>query len=105
MQYFPDRNSDIKVVIKNNRPSKSSIYSAYRPAFKVKDDYLTTGIIRLIDCDELLYGETAIAEIWFITPEVYPHSLTIGQTIQFQEGAIVHGVAIITEIYNKILEK
>lgn len=40
MKYFPDSCSDIEVIIKNKRPSRSSICSGYRPAFKVKsEDY------------------------------------------------------------------
>lgn len=105
MKYFPDRKADVEVIIKNNRPSKSDICSCYRPAFKVKDDYLTSGIIRLIDCEVLAYGKKSSAEIWFITPELYPNCLEVGQTIQFQEGKIVHGFATITKINNKVLEK
>ena len=105
MKFFPDNNADIEAVIHNDRPSKGDICSGYRPAFKVKDDYLTSGIIRLIDCEELNYGENSLAEIWFITPELYPKCLEVGQTIQFQEGKIVHGFATITKINNKILEK
>lgn len=105
MKYFPDSCSDIEVIIRNKRPSRSNICSGYRPAFKVKDDYLTTGIIKLIDIDELLYDDEAKAEIWFITPELYSNCLEVGQIIQFQEGKIVHGFATITKIKNKILEK
>lgn len=57
MKHFPDGNADIEVIIQNSRPSKSCVCSGYRPAFKVKEDYLTTGIIRLIDCEELEYGK------------------------------------------------
>ena len=105
MPYFPNISSDIEVVIKNERPSKSHFCSGYRPSFKVKEDYLTAGIIRLIGCETLSYGETSPAEIWFISPEFYPNCLEVGQTIQFQEGKTVHGFAIITKINNKILEK
>lgn len=105
MKYFPNSIADIEVVIKNNRPSKSNICNGYRPNFKIKDDYLTSGIIRLIDCEELVYGKEAGAEIWFITPEFYPNCLEVGQIIQFQEGKIIHGFATITKINNKILEK
>ena len=98
-------NADIEVIIKNNRPSKKNICSGYRPAFKVQDDYLTTGIIKLIDCDELSYGEQSVDEIWFITPELYPSCLEVGQKIQFQEGKLNNGFIIITKINNKMLEK
>ena len=105
MKYFPESNADIEVIIKNNRPSKCNICSGYRPAFKVKDDYLTTGIIKLINCDVLSYGEQSVAEIWFITPELYPFCLEVGQKIQFQEGKLNNGFIIITKINNKMLEK
>lgn len=104
MKYFPNSSSDIEVVIRNKRPSRNNICSGYRPAFKVKDDYLTTGIIRLIGIDELPYDNEAKAEIWFITPELYPNCLKVGQVIQFQEGKIIHGFATITKIKNKNLE-
>jgi len=104
MKHFPDSSSDIEVIIKNKRPSKSDICSGYRPAFNVKEDYLTTGIIRLIDIDDLSYDDEAMAEIWFITPELYPNCLRVGQVLQFQEGQIIHGFATITKIKNKNLE-
>jgi elongation factor Tu len=105
MIHFPNIKADIEVMIKNNRPNKDNLYTGYRPAFKVKEDYLTTGLIRLIDCDELSYGEENIAEVWFITPEQYPNCLEVGQTIYFQDGAKVQGFVTITKINNKILEK
>ncbi len=105
MRYFPNNSADIEVIIKNKRPSKSNICSGYRPAFKVKDDYLTTGIIRLIDTEELAYNNECMAEVWFITPEFYPNCLKVGQIIQFQEGQLIHGFVTITKINNKDLEK
>ena len=105
MLCYPDTNADIEVIIKNNRPSKDNLYTGYRPAFKVKEDYLTTGLIRLIDCDEVRYGKETIAEVWFVAPEHYPHCLEVGQTIHFQDGAKVQGFVTITKINNKILEK
>lgn len=104
MMNFPNINSDVEAIIKNKRPSKRDFISGYRPAFKVKEDYLTTGIIRFIGTDKLSYDNEAKAEIWFLTPEFYPNCLKVGQVIQFQEGAIVHGFATITKIKNKILE-
>lgn len=104
MKNFPKISADVEVIISNKRPSRRNIYSGYRPAFKVKEDYLTTGIIRLIGTDELSYDNEAKAEIWFLTPEIYPHCLKVGQVIPFQEGKIIHGFATIIKIKNKILE-
>lgn len=97
--------ADIEAIVKNEKPSKNIIISGYRPAFKVKEDYLTTGEIKFKTCNEIKFGEQAIAEIRFITPEFYPSSLEIGQIIPFQEGGIINGYATIIKIYNKILEK
>lgn len=105
MEPFWHKDADIKAIIHNERPSKSSIYSGYMPAFKVKDDYLTSGRIKLVDCDELKYGEDAFAEIRFITPEAYPHCLHNGQIIRFQEGCVIHGFIKVIEINNKLLER
>ena len=104
MKNFPKISADVEVIIRNKRPSRRNIYSGYRPAFRVKEDYLTTGIIRLIGTDELSYDNEAKAEIWFLTPEFYPHCLKVGQVIPFQEGKIIHGFATIIRIKNKILE-
>ena len=104
MKYFPDGCSDIEVIIKNKRPSRSNICSGYRPAFKIKDDYLTTGIIKLVGVDELQYDDETMAEIWLLSPEFYPNCLKVGQVIQFQEGQIIHGFATITKVKNKDLE-
>lgn len=105
MKFFPNRESDIEGVITNNKPSKRYICSGYRPAFRVKNDYLTTGVINLIGRENLECGEESPAEIWFITPEFYPNCLEVGQIIQFQEGSEVHGFIKITKIRNKVLEK
>lgn len=103
--FFPKTEADIVARITNARPSKTCFISGYRPAFRIKDDYLTTGIIRLINQDELAYGDSATAEIWFITPEYYPHCIEQGQRIVFQEGATIHGYITVTQINNKLLEK
>ncbi len=105
MIYLPQRKPDIEVVIKNLRPSKSNICNGYRPAFKICDDLLSSGIIKFNTCEELAYGKECIAEVWFITPDFYPRCINIGDIIPFQEGNIVHGTATITKINNKILEK
>ena len=74
---FPNSRLDVEAIIRNKRPSKRNIYSGYRPAFKVKDDYLTTGIIKLIGVDELTYDNEVKAVIWLLTPEVYPNCLKV----------------------------
>ena len=103
--FFPKTRADIVARIINSRPNKNCVASGYRPAFKIRTDYLTTGVIKLIGQEELAHGDEGMAEIWFITPEYYPHCLEVGQTIQFQEGAIIHGYIEVVQINNKQLEK
>ena len=105
MKSLYEQSVDVEAMIKNLRPSKNIIYNGYRPAFKVKSNYLTSGEIRFKDVREIEFGDIALAEIRFITPQCYPHCLEIGQVLEFQEGFSVHGYATITKIYNKILEK
>lgn len=105
MNRFEKPIADVEAIIKNIRPSKNVICSKYRPAFKVKEDYLTSGEIRFMACEKINYGEEAIAEVRFISPEFYPKSLEIGQVIPFQEGNTIHGYATITKINNKTLQK
>lgn len=100
-----DQNADIEALVQNKRPSKNSIHNGYRPAFKIKEDYLTSGEIRFKTITELKYGEEALAEIRFITPEYYGACLYEGQILVFSEGSIVHGHAKIMKIHNKSLEK
>lgn len=80
-------------------------YSGYRPSHLVIDDYLTSGEHEYLDKDEVLPGESAKTNIWFITPEVYPHSMWIGKEIKVQEGGHIVGHAKVTRIFNKLLEK
>src|ERR1044071_1842613 len=84
---------------------QSPALSGYRPAHKVRDDYLTTGIHTYFDCDQVLPGQTVRGSITFITPEVYSHCLWVGREVDVQEGSRVVGRARITKIRNPVLEK
>ena len=81
------------------------VLSGYRPAHKVRDDYLTTGYHTYLDCDQVLPGQTARCSIEFLSPEAYPHSLWAGREIDVQEGDRLIGRVRITKIFNPLLEK
>ena len=95
---------DIKALVTNKRTSGKFFATGYRPAFQILDDYLTTGEITLINKDILQVNETGEAFIRFLTPEVYPKSLSIGKKIVFQEGDFITGEIIVVAIFNHILE-
>jgi len=98
----PDVEAEITLLAEGGRQTPA--YSGYRPAHKVRDDYLTTGVHHYIGCDELLPGQTVRGTITFITPEIYPHCLWVGRVIDIQEGGRVVGRARITRIMNALLE-
>ena len=95
---------DVKAIIRLNHVRKSPAVSGYRPAHRVKEDYLTTGTHTYIGTDVLYPGASCEATIIFLSPEYYPHCLYVGQIIDIQEGSRIVGTAEITEIYNKLLE-
>ncbi|MCL2587042.1 MAG: hypothetical protein FWE31_02260 [Firmicutes bacterium] len=97
-------NYDVIATVSNQRNSRNPFYTGYRPAFAIHNNYITSGEIRLLGTNQVKYREEIEAQIRFLTPEVYPKCLWVGKKIAFQEGAEIHGFAIITEILNKSLE-
>lgn len=78
--------------------------NGYRPQYKVKDDYQTSAEHFFIDRESINPGEAAIAHVWFLTPEAYPHSLWVGRRIAVSEGSHVIGEATIKTIFNPLLQ-
>jgi translation elongation factor EF-Tu-like GTPase len=99
--HTPDVEAEITLLAEGGR--QTAAHSGYRPAHKIRDDYLTTGVHQYIGCDEVLPGQTVCGTITFITPEVYPHCLWVGRVIDIQEGDRVIGHARITKIMNALL--
>ena len=78
--------------------------SGYRPVHRVRDDYLTTGIHHYTEVECVNPGQTARAEISFVTPKAYPYCLWVGKIVTIQEGARVVGHAEILAVYNPVLK-
>jgi len=64
-----------------------SITSGYRPQDEIKDGYLTSVNHELIDVESINPGGEGRANVWFITPEVYPNTLWPKQEINVSEGS------------------
>jgi len=103
--HAPDVEAEITLLSTADGGRQTPASSGYRPAHKVRDDYLTTGVHLYLGCDEVLPGRTVRGTITFITPEVYPHCLWVGREIDIQEGGRVVGRARITRIMNAVLDK
>lgn len=82
--------------------NRKKIGNGYRPAHKVKDNYLTTGLHQYYDVSTDNGAVKGV--ITFISPEAYPACLWIGKTIEMYEGSHLIGYATVLQIFNSILE-
>lgn len=96
---------DVEVFFEFNGTKINPVKNGYRPAHLVTDNYLTTGVHHYYDVESVPPKGRAKGTITFITPEAYPHCLWIGKKISIQEGTRVVGFAVITNIFNPLLEK
>lgn len=95
-------------LIKSNEKGQGKhrpVYSGYRPAHLIREDYLTTGDHYYYEDVVLQPGETVMGTITFISPEVYPRTLWIGKVIRIQEASRIVGYATVTQIFNELLRK
>jgi translation elongation factor EF-Tu-like GTPase len=89
----------------NRQGKHKPVYSGYRPAHLIRDDYLTTGEHYYYGDVILEPGETVRGTITFITPEAYPRTIWIGKIIRIQEASKIVGYAVVTKIFNELLRK
>jgi len=71
----------------------TSAKSGYRPNHLVLPDYLPSGHHEYRDKEQVLPGESAKTEIWFLSPKHYPKSMRVGKVIRVQEGSRLVGHA------------
>ncbi len=102
---FLTRDPDIEVKFTFNGQKNRPVTDGYRPAHLINGNYLTTGLHRYYDVDEVMPCGTAKGTITFLTPEYYPHSISIGERIAIHEGATVVGFATVLKVMNPILLK
>ena len=101
-----NRKEDVKVIFQFNGKRRFPVQSGYRPVHLIKDDYLTTGVHRYFNVQEVAPNGSAEGTITFITPEAYPHCLWVGKKIGIYDGPRdIVGVATVMEIYNPLLER
>lgn len=67
-------------------PSHSRVISGYRPQHAIHDNYQTSGEHTYLDQESVGPGESAKAEVRFITPEAYPCCVWEGRVLSVQEG-------------------
>lgn len=96
-------NLDYDVEVIFHFKDRKNIIEGYRPAHKIKEDYLTTGSHHYYDINDNINGIKG--EIAFLSPEVYPECLWIGKEIEMYDGSRYIGYAEVIKIHNPILKK
>lgn len=79
------------------------ITSGVRPAHQVTIDVLTSGEQIFFEDDLLMPGKSARAYVKLLSPEYYPHCLSVGCEINMNEGSRVIGKVKVLEVYNALL--
>ncbi len=85
--------------------TRRTVRSGYFPHYRVRSDYLTSVLHQFIDAEEVSTGETARANVWFLTPEAYPGCLWVGRVLEVAESTNIVGSATIVTIMNGTLQK
>ncbi len=80
-----------------------AVASGYRPQHMLHANYQSSGLHEYEGTQLLGPGESAIAKVWFITPEVYPACLWSGRAVSVLEGSRVVGTLQVREVLNPIL--
>ena len=99
------RSPDVRVTFRFNGNLKSAVTDGYRPAHRITERYLTTGLHRYDTAIPVPPDGTAEGTITFLMPQAYPHSLWKGKIMDIHDGLCVVGQARVIEVYNPILKE
>ena len=105
METLFTREPDAEVTFRFNGTRRGPVADGYRPAHRIREDYLTTGVHCYLDAEEVAPDGEARGTITFITPEAYPHTLWVGKVLDIQEGERVVGTATVERVLNPVLER
>ena len=98
-----NRLPDVEAIFRFSGTRSRPYADGYRPAHRVTDNYLTTGVHHYNYTKFVPSDGTATGTITFLTPEAYPHCLWEGKTIAIHEGDHIVGYATITKVLNPLL--
>jgi translation elongation factor EF-Tu-like GTPase len=101
----PDIEAEVTFLPIGDGGRSTPALSGYRPNHLVLSDYLTSGHHEYKDKERVLPGESAITEIWFLSPEQYPKSMRVGKVIRVQEGSRLVGHAKVLKVFNEALRE
>ena len=105
MESILTRPPDAEVTFRFNGTRRGPSADGYRPAHRIREDYMTTGVHYYFDAKEVAPNGTARGTITFITSEAYPHTLWEGKTIDICEGERIVGTATVEKVLNPMLKR
>tara|TARA_R110001599_G_C12234408_1_gene658281 strand:- start:1866 stop:2183 length:318 start_codon:yes stop_codon:yes gene_type:complete len=98
MKTGPDIEAQVTLISTEEGGRSGYAVSGYRPQHVFREDWVTSGAHQYITKDKLYPGESALANISFLSPLV--QSLEIGTNLKIQEASRVVGFAKVTKIFN-----
>jgi translation elongation factor EF-Tu-like GTPase len=99
----PDAEVQFKLTSLTFEGDRKRVLSGYRPIYDIQPDYWTSVHHEFVDVDGVATGEEARAEVWFISPEAYPHSLWADRKFVVAEGSRPVATAMVLRVLNASL--
>ena len=105
METFFDRSPDAEVTFRFNGTRRTPVRDGYRPAHRIREDYLTTGLHHYFETVEVAPDGQARGTVTFLTPEAYPNTLWVGKVLEICEGERIVGHATVEKVLNPVLSR
>ena len=80
-----------------------TVLSGYRPEYGVRPDYWTCTHHEFDNEVGVSTGQSQMARVWFLTPEIYPHTLWVGRVVEVREGSRTVGESTVTRVENLLM--
>ena len=105
----PHRPADAEVLFELTAPTLEgqvkNVTAGYRPLYDVCTEFWTSSHHEFLDLPTVQTGQSSRANVWFISPEHYPHSLWVGRVLNVAEGSRIVGAATVLNVFNPLLLK
>ena len=82
-----------------------NVTAGYRPLYDVCSEFWTSSNHEFLDLSTVHTGQSSRANVWFLSPEHYPHSLWVGRVLNVAEGSRIVGAATVLKVFNPLLLK
>lgn len=103
MQRSPDCIGLFTLLPTSEGGKSQPVSSGYRPQHLLHSNYQSSGLHQYEGRQSVGPGESALAKVWFVSPEVYPSCLWPSRIVSVFEGSKLVGTLEIQEVLNPIL--